>query len=486
MVSAKVDKEEVTIQSYDTKSLKQLSSKLYADFPKGAEYIDFIKIKEKAFYIYSVVNKKEKTYSVYSREVNTANSQLQKAVNLLTSQGEVVNSKGEWAHMYSLGEGGKGMTNGSKFIIITSFDKSKVAIAYRRKPTTRSDKNSYDKIGVHVFDETLKKQWGNEMTLPHTEAEMNNLAYTVCTDGSAKMLSHLKEDKAFELITFTTDGKVTASKIDVNGELFFQQFKIKEDETGNLICAGFYANGMDFKMDWRGNPTLSFNTNGVMSFEVSPEGKVNNVQDYVFSADFIKQNLTEKQRKKVEDREAKGKAGIGDLRMVEFEVLADGSTVFVGERQYSKIEGEYFFGNAVIIKVDKDGKLLWMRKMAKHQFGATQPHHPNFLGQLSVKYVYSNGAHYVLYIDNPKNATIGLSKPAEKHTNGAGGFLTAYRIDDITGKVEKHTVADLKDVAGIKTYQFNTTRLCKASDENFILEVYIKGKQDVLINFNFK
>jgi hypothetical protein len=57
----------------------------------------------------------------------------------------------------------------------------------------------------------------------------------------------------------------------------------------------------------------------------------------------------------------------------------------------------------------------------------------------------------------------------------------AYKIDDATGNVERHTIADIKDIKGTEAFQFKTSRIFDAADNTFLLEVYIKGKEDTLI-----
>jgi hypothetical protein len=103
------------------------------------------------------------------------------------------------------------------------------------------------------------------------------------------------------------------------------------------------------------------------------------------------------------------------------------------------------------------------------------------LGSLGISYVQGKGAHYILFVDNRKNATLKMDQPAEPHKGGFGGFLTAYKIDDTTGKIDKHSILDLTNIEGLKAYQFNVNRIFEAMDKIFMLEVYIKDKQDMMV-----
>jgi len=90
-------------------------------------------------------------------------------------------------------------------------------------------------------------------------------------------------------------------------------------------------------------------------------------------------------------------------------------------------------------------------------------------------------ASYILFLDNVKNADLGIDEVPERHKDGRGGFLTAYKLDDATGAIEKHSIFDITDIQGTEAFQFKTSRIFEAADKVFILEVYIKGKQDTMI-----
>ncbi len=67
------------------------------------------------------------------------------------------------------------------------------------------------------------------------------------------------------------------------------------------------------------------------------------------------------------------------------------------------------------------------------------------------------------------------------HKDGRGGYLTAIKVDDETGDIERHTILELEDINGIEAYQFNATRIFEAEDKVFMLEIYIKGKKDMMV-----
>ena len=46
-----------------------------------------------------------------------------------------------------------------------------------------------------------------------------------------------------------------------------------------------------------------------------------------------------------------------------------------------------------------------------------------------------------------------MDEVPSKHEDGKGGYLTAYKIDDVTGAIEKHSIFDITDIKGTEAYQ---------------------------------
>ncbi len=494
-ISVKTDGEIVTIQCFDASTMKETSRKVYEDFPKYARVQRISKTTGGLFYIFEAYNKSDKTFTVYSREINVETGTFNKAETLYTTSRAVVNAGRDEDGKTPIGENDQRLIkfDGCKFDIYQSFDKSKVLIQYRIKPAEKKDAINKDEIGFGVFDAEMQKVWTGEVKMPYTEKEMNNLAYTVSSDGTVYMLIYLNEKKKFELLKIKGAKEVQQIPLDIDGKLVFQRFNLLEDNSGNITCAGYYANGYDVKVNWTGNSALSFNTNGLYSFKMTPDGKVSNVVNYEFPIALINQYNSDRQQEKNEAREANGKAGIPDLKMLEFVAQKDGSFIILGEQQSIRVEMVItststvnHFDNVVMTKINANGTVAWSVKLPKRQAMVTGDNYmPYAEGQLGVKYVENNGEHYVLFVDNPKNANLELNKVPAEHKNGAGGYLSAFKVDDKDGSVERHTVADLENLDGIKAYQFQVTRINGVAEKTFLLEVYKKDKQDAMIKILF-
>ncbi len=434
--------------------------------------------KKKAYVSY---NKKEKNESVYAREVNKADGTFKDAKLLFTTTSEIMISR--------YAEGGTSIFNmvGIRYEVYSSFDQSKLLVGYRTKPLTKNDDKSYDILGFYVFNITLDKQWGGEVKMPYTEKQMNNLAYTVAKDGTAYMLAYLNETKTFELFAINKDLTVKTNKIAIDGNLHFQEFKLSETSDGNLSATGYYATGIEINVNWMASASASYNMNGILYFKMSPTAKILEKYNYEFPIALINQYESARTKEKNTEKEGKGKAGIPDLKITNLTTGADGSITIIGEQQYVRSEfvgtqqkQVFYYGDVIATKIDKKGALVWMKKLPKTQVGFAGK------GGNGIRFIKAGSVNYVMYLDNIKNADISLDKAPEKHQDGKGGYLTSYKIDDVTGAVTKASILDIKDINGIEAFQFKTPRIFDATGKIFMLEIYMKGKQDTMVKMELK
>ncbi len=485
-IAVKTDGEKVIIQRYDIASMKETSRKTYEDFPPNNKIQKVLKVGDKLFYVFSSFNKKEKREDLYSREINMNEGTFASPKLLFSTASEVTVSSYEEPATFGM------FTLGTpiRFEVHKSFDNSKMLIRYRLKPAERDDSKNYDVLGFYVFNAALEKQWGGEVRMPYTEKVMNNLAYGVSKDGKAFMLAFINASKQFELLNISSDLKVKTNKIDIDGTLAFQELKLQEAADGNLTCIGYYANGVDFLWNQASLGTsFSLNTNGILSFKMNQNGKVLEKYNFEFPIDLINQYESKRQVNKNEKREEKGKAGIRDVKLIALTLNDDGSTTIIGEQQYVTSQQAmsmgsqrriYHYCDVIATKFDKGGKLIWMKKLPKTQEGNVGK------GGMSIRYIKGKGANYVLYLDNVKNADISMDEVPKTHQDGKGGYLTAYKINDVTGAIEKHSIFDITDIKGTEAYQFRTSRIFDVMDKVFILEVYIKGKEDTMVKMVLK
>lgn len=496
VVSVKTRGEIVTVQHFDHEG-NEKARKVYEDFPPYMKVQRVIQTTGGIYYIFESYEKKSRVFSVSARKVDPDDASLGEIIELFTTSKKVTksgrNEDGQDPISGGTGKTGAQMNIGVNFDVFQSFDKSKVLIQYRLYPEDKRDAVNKDMLGFFVFDENMQSVWGKEVQMPHTEAEMNNLAYTVDSKGVAYMLSFLREKKKFEWITIN-DGDLTNNALDIDADVTVQKFNLIEDKSGKVVCAAYYARGYDYKVSYSGGfnvgGTLSFNTDGIYMFKIDGDGAASDPWMIEFPIELIRQYLNEGQQKALDKREAEGKAGVEDLKMIEFFAQPDGSYIVLGEQRY--VRNEFYmtgttnvghFSNMILAKISSKGEVIWMKKLPKNQAAALGDSYSQYFeGQLGVKYIAGKGVHYLMFVDNPKNENLSENKVPEPHKNGMGGWLTAYEVDDASGDVKRHTLIDLGNIPGGKNaYQFQVTRICKADAKNFMMEVYLKGKEDGMV-----
>lgn len=487
-ISLKMGRGQVTVQKFSVTDMKEVARNSYKDLPDKAFFLDFVKLGNRLFCVFEAFDSKSDCFKVYSREIDTDKGSFLPQQLLLTTSRKVANPpfKGDLTRAEI---GFAALAAGKKFNFSTSFDQSKFLITYRLVPADKNDAKNYDELGFFVFDGSMTKIWGKEIKMPYVEKQMNNTGFAVGSDGSVKMLITNNVEKNYEILNITAPGDIKISKIGVSAKKLVRNMSITESKSGKFVCGGYYANGIELTFNLYNGANTVFNANGLIYLEIGKDGSLLKEKYFDFSKEFIMQNLSDNQKKAVEEREKEGKAGILDLFMTHFAIKEDGTAVFVGECQYMKYEfyngpsqaNVYHFSNAVVIKVNENGELAWMVKLPKNQAGIEGA------GQMGIAYMPGTSSDYVAYIDNPKNIALSPTGGVPvAHKDGAGGFLTSYKINNATGALEKHTIFDLKDVKGTECFQFKPWRIVKSAENEFLVETYIKGKKDMMIKIGLK
>lgn len=104
----------------------------------------------------------------------------------------------------------------------------------------------------------------------------------------------------------------------------------------------------------------------------------------------------------------------------------------------------------LLSRIDAFGALTWMKKLLKIQSGVPK------MGQVydtsktykgGMSYFYTNGNHYLVFLDNVKNIDLPLNKIPTKHSDGHGGYITVYKVNDNSGEVSKNNIFDTRNAS---------------------------------------
>ncbi|MFT3946262.1 MAG: hypothetical protein QM763_04740 [Agriterribacter sp.] len=338
----------------------------------------------------------------------------------------------------------------SKYQFNFDADQKRLLVSYRLAPEIRNDKNSYDRLGIHVFDENLQKIWGNEFTMPYTEKRMDNLDYAVDANGNGYLLAKVynsedrkEKDKSgnpdyqLEVFKFSNNKpKPEQAKISLN-EYFIQEASLLENTFHEMIIACTYSKSAKNK-----------STEGVF-LGVLNSGEIGNYKKgyYRFPVEELQKFETNRKRRKIEKDE---EYEIPNLQVRNIIVEKDGSIFIACEEEYFNVRTTgtsssgystktiYYYEDILGIKIDAAGNFIWMRKVPKKQKGT------NTTETLGFKLISDETGYYFLYLDNKKNEHIQEDETPATHVAGFGGQVMVSKIDN-NGTITKELIFDTRD-----------------------------------------
>lgn len=488
VISVKKDKKYWYTQVYNATSLKQLKYNEEKLEDKDLVVEKIMEIGDKVNVFYSLWDRKNETEQLFVREVDSETGKLSKAVR-------VAGIKGKIAGTLTAGRMGLPQVT-DKFDFYKSANGSKIVIQYRKKPEIKRDKYNKDIIGFVVIENSSKEVlWKSEVRMPYTEALMDNLDYTVDQKGKVYILTKVynndqdRKDDVFHVEIFVLDkgGKdFDKHKVEFD-DIFIRSLLIQETKQGEIVCAGYYNKEKQYGQ-----------VDGVMTFKINAEGEPTELNKYEIPVEIISQYLSKFERKRNEKKDEKGKeVGFKNLVMRNLVVDQNGGVFLVGEQRYfvvrrsygsygsSTVSYQHYFKTVLVTKIDKDGELDWMHAIPKNQTITTSSPVPPENKDLSYTIIEGrdNGIN-ILYIDNVRNLKLKKDEAPKVHASGKGGFLTATKLST-DGEAEKYSIFDVRDIKGMKVYQVEIRRILGVGIDKFVMEVYKKKKEDILIKGEF-
>lgn len=377
----------------------------------------------------------------------------------------------------------------------TSDDKTKFLFTYSLIPKEKRDKLNSDIIGMYVFDENLKKVWGDEIEMPYTEAKMDNLGYTVGNDGKVYLIAKVyegddpkeKRDKKipnfhYEVLIYDK-GKAKPMIVPVRLDKFYpKSVAVYENATRGMIVSGFYSKGMNKPVDGYYMVKLDVD-----------KGSVSKINEgyYEIPSEIIKSYTSEREKRKLEKKEENDEdkdLGVENLKLRNVYYMPDGTTKVVAE-QYVMIVTSYFdfsckcqrtrydtyADDIFLISIDSKGKQEWVKKIPKNQ------HASDARGAgLSINtYVTGNDVN-IFFIDNIKNENLAVTEAPKRHENGRGGFLTAIRVTP-NGDIKRYNLGEIDD------YETNFyIRYFVDGENNNLISTERRKKEDMLFSIDIK
>lgn len=447
--------------------------------PDGFLLEGFKEFNGKFYMFYSIYDRPNVTEQLFVREVDFDNAKFKDLGKLLFSvKGKVSGAFTSTGFAFSFK-----VTD--KFDFYTTFDDSKLIVQYRKVPEEKRDAYNKDVIGMHVFDGDMEEVWSDDVTMPYTEKKMNNIGYAVDKKGNGFILAEVYKDETtrrvdkegnpnydLELIRIDGDDRsITTSKIDLKNK-FIIDLGFFEGNDDEIILAGYF--GKDYRAG----------TDGIFMFKLDENGEVSDEVSYEIPVDVMSMYMSERAQARMEKRDEKRDVSIPNMVLREIVFSEDGSLTIIGEKYYvvthynaktGTTTYTYHYDEILMTRVDGNGELAWMKKLPKRQSGGAGR------GGMSYFLMTGKNSHYVLFLDNVKNMEIGINDYPAAHSDGRGGYLTGFKVDDETGELTKISIFNTLDVNEMRLYQFMTSRIVKLNENEFAVEFYKKKKEDVMV-----
>lgn len=473
IVNLSIKKEELYLTRFNAKTLSQAGEKVIPvpDATRNMVSEMIVDFTPNYYWLRSDWDKEQQKEMLFATIVDVKTGKLaSNDVKLIEAgkMGGTPMSAGGW-YSYKLG---------NKYDFQFDANRTKLMVNYRLAPLDRNDKKNFDRLGIYVFDNQMKKLWSNEFTMPYTEAVMDNIDFSVDADGNAYLLAKVydsdkrkEKDKAtgaaayhLEVFKFTKDNKqVIHAKLNAD-QYFIKESSLIENSNHDMVIACTYSKEAKGK-----------GTEGIFLGILNKENKIENFKKgfYKFPASELAKFESRREARK---REKKEDYEIPNLTVTNVLVERDGSVLIACEEQYLKEHYSsgsngmttrsyytYHFDDVLAAKVNASGEIEWLRKIPKRQQGTRGT------GTMSFKLISDETGYYFLYLDNKKNENMEEDDTPAKHQDGAGGQVFVTKIDN-KGTVTKELIFDTRD----EDVMIYPTQFDKLNDKQFIGRAKIK------------
>ncbi|MFD2561957.1 hypothetical protein [Aquimarina rubra] len=498
-------KDHLVVQKFDPNTLKEIERKEYKKFFKEKRREDFEKILrlgDEVLFFYPQWDRKAKVESLEYESISLKTLEVSDFKEIIRQEGKVA---GDFAFVRSGFFTTKAKTL-NKYEYRTSYDNDKLLIEYRLKPKFRDDSKSFDRISINVFDKDLKPIWDEVIEMPYTEKKMDNEDFVIDKEGNFFMLVKVyeddttnekkrkKKDANYHLEIFKVKKGTTSiinNKIEI-GDKFVDEVLLYEDALGNIVLSGTSKNPDSrsgiFLNKKRGQAT------GIFTAKLNNEGAISEFMSYDFPLEMLTKYATKKEKKRNEKKKGDDEESpaFEGLKINSIAANNDGSFLILGEQRYVVVKTRtsssgrtstsytYYYRDILAAKINADGTLAWMHKLPKRQVGKRGKR------TMSYTHMFAGENHYLLYLDNVKNLNLTEDQVPYKHTDGKGGYFTAYIINDKTGQVIKEAIFNTREFNGTELEHFETDKIFPLSDSEILIEGFEGRSKDFLVKVTAK
>ncbi|MES2774216.1 MAG: hypothetical protein V4722_08530 [Bacteroidota bacterium] len=430
IVNLSINKDELNISKFNAKDLtrSEVNSIPLTGISKKFKSEIVLDFANKHYWVYSDWDSKSDEKLLYYEKLDVAAGKMTFSKTKLLGTTNFGDSKGLYVFY-----------NQNSYSYKFDRSRKKLLIYYRLNPKNFKDKINFDKIGIHVYDENMNRLWGDEFTMPYSEAMMNNIDYSIDSAGNAYLLAKVYDSEKigdvnpetnkpgyhYEVMKFTKDSKQTGNIRVLPNNYFIQGIGLTENVDHSMgICGTFSsaANNLAEGIFWG----KADDNNNVKTY--------NNVY-YKFSLEEMKKYESAKTIKRMEENK---ECWLSYLNINEVIMEKDGSALFVCESYHRNFtQGEksstmyHYYDDIVAIKINSHRKCEWIKKIPKEQFGID---HRN---TLSYKLISDTSGYHFLFLDNQTNTELSETQDPRPYKDGNAGQLVVTSISNagVSGKM---------------------------------------------------
>jgi hypothetical protein len=392
------------------------------------------------FWVFSDWNKKEEREYLYYDKIDVVSGKI------MSSNNKMIETTKMGLSFEMTEYGYPSIQSSSKYKFYYSADTKKLLVSYTLFPINRDDRKNHEITGLNVFDENMNKLWGNEFTMPYTEAIMDNIDFSIDTHGNVYMLAKVydsekrkERDKEtgkagyhYEVLKFTKDNNKITNTIITADDYFIRQVAFIENSLNETVISCTYSKKAKGEA-----------TDGIFLNVVGPDGVISKYKKGYYEFPLAELEKFESARSK-RKMEQKNDDEASNLTVRNLVVETDGSVLIAFEEYYefrgspTTYEVIYFYGDIIVARINPAGNFEWIRNIPKNQMGRIDRR------TMSFKLVYDATGYYFLYLDNLKNMNLKDDDVPKLHIDGFGGQLVIAKIDK-SGVITKELAFDTRD-----------------------------------------
>ena len=165
IVNLSLKKDELTIVRFNPKTLAQTSDKMVEleEATRNMNSETVVNFGRDYYWLHSDWNKSDKRELLLASKIDVIKGTVTNVQKPILEADKIAGETVRGGGFY-----GSANKVDDKYRYNYSADGKFMLISYRLIPEYKNDKKNYDKLGMHVYDHTMTKVWGNEFTMPYT------------------------------------------------------------------------------------------------------------------------------------------------------------------------------------------------------------------------------------------------------------------------------------------------------------------------------